>query len=605
MAQQDPGQEPTFDPVTPRKHPVVTALTYLGKPVMMVCDPVAKLCFPVFQAHWEKKYRSRYPRHAGKLLLLDLFLLSVVGALSVAAIFIKFIVPALPQPGTVEVHVEDGGPVTSGEPYAFTLRYANGTADAVASASASVLLPPWFVTELPRDVGGAVEVPIGEIASGASGTIAIKGRAFGAVGDVLRARAELSYWKDADSSAGVARSHGDVVVATSVADVEPVDDGPIVRGRQTAVRFAVHNGGNAPRRGDILTISVPQDFVLLGSEPEPRQPGTWVIPDLAPGATFPMTLNGYYRTSVRAPGAFIAATWADDGNGRRLLDHATKDPQRLESGFELTQVALSPTNGAIAEGDELSLRIRYRNGGDSPAAHVRISLTTDSDVLAEKKTYVWDEGVLPALALVQPGVEGAIEVVVRAAARFPAGNGAAGITIAPIATLSLADAPGRTVFIEAEPLTFVLTTTLSVDARAAYFLGGDQVGRGPLPLRSGETTKFRVLLALSNGVNAAHDVIVEAQLAPGATWTGRSSVNAGSALSYVPASGRVRWTIDALTAFAGRGSEPVLATFEVAVTPDADGTLPMLVRDITVTGTDAATGSRVRGTADDIIVPAR
>lgn len=132
------------------------------------------------------------------------------------------------------------------------------------------------------------------------------------------------------------------------------------------------------------------------------------------------------------------------------------------------------------------------------------------------------------------------------------------------------------------PLTLEIAGELRVTAAARYFTPeGDQVGRGPLPPRVGQTTKYWVTWDAKNLVRGADQVTVRAALPGGVEWTERMTATDGEAPTFDATSRTVTWAI-------GKLDRAMSASFELAVTPTAEqtGSFAALLGETTAQGVD-------------------
>jgi len=195
-----------------------------------------------------------------------------------------------------------------------------------------------------------------------------------------------------------------------------------------------------------------------------------------------------------------------------------------------------------------------------------------------------------------PGVEAevtqALSVRPRINPELAFGGGAVRI-VTPI-KIRYEDPNGQRVVIPLQSHVLNLQSDLSVVAFARYYsVEGDQIGRGPLPPKVGETTKYWVFIQLSNSLNPVKSIVVNARLQSGVVYTGRSSVTAGQGLRFT-GDGLMSWSLESMPDYKSDfKQERFGAAFEVAVTPTADqhGKVLHLIRDIEVQAKDGVTGS--------------
>ena len=136
-----------------------------------------------------------------------------------------------------------------------------------------------------------------------------------------------------------------------------------------------------------------------------------------------------------------------------------------------------------------------------------------------------------------------------------------------------------------------LGTFISLNAESHYYsTEGDQIGRGPLPPKVGKETKYWALLILNNGTAEASNVSVSATLAPGVTWTSKSSVTRGREPVYNPSTRTITWNVSSVPA-----SETVGIDFELSITPTESqrGSIPVLLTNIRASAVDSITNKNL------------
>ncbi len=143
-----------------------------------------------------------------------------------------------------------------------------------------------------------------------------------------------------------------------------------------------------------------------------------------------------------------------------------------------------------------------------------------------------------------------------------------------------------------------LGTFISLNAESHYYsTEGDQIGRGPLPPKVGKETKYWALLILNNGTAEASNVSVSATLAPGVTWTSKSSVTRGREPVYNPSTRTITWNVSSVPA-----SETVGIDFELSITPTESqrGSIPVLLTNIRASAVDSITNKNLTASAGSL-----
>ncbi|MDO8424926.1 MAG: hypothetical protein Q7T01_00175 [bacterium] len=119
------------------------------------------------------------------------------------------------------------------------------------------------------------------------------------------------------------------------------------------------------------------------------------------------------------------------------------------------------------------------------------------------------------------------------------------------------------------PLVLDVASDLRLTTFARYYTPeGDQLGRGPLPPRVGETTRYWVTWDVQAALRDAGRTVVRATLPPGVEWTNRTVAVAGERVTYDVATRTVLWVVDRVPRTIGAERPATSASFEVALTPD-------------------------------------
>ena len=616
------GRAQPQEPANPAAKPSVfsASIDVLGTAVRAVCDPVAKVCFPPLQRHWEKKYAQPWPeKYAHRMLILDFTLLTLIAFLLVAGALWQFVLPHPGGSGAVTLEITGPGEVHSGAVADFAVSYTNGSAEDIGGAMLKVRLPEGAVVSAEdveaqavaacdvSDAGTAEDVvahivciPVGMLPHGESRTAIIHARTYGGSGASLSASAEFTYWREGDTAPHTLRDNRIWAAGASVLRMTATGPERLVRGKQLTATFTVTNGSSRPVGPLALRLERPAEFVVAGLVPGAVR-GAWEIPLLAPGESTEVRVTGALSGAQRgeAPVLDLGAYVMDDGH-EVLLERARLNLNPLAAGFTVSQdIAASEQRGAFLPGERASVTVRYENTGSQTVRDVQVTLYVDGTLVANPmpQELTWTAAEVPALAAVAPGASGELK------AEFTA----RGDSSEPLEVYALAaytpDGETTTAKTSSVPTELPVATRIAVDAAALYYTStGDQLGIGPLPPRVGQTTKYRVVLNVTNASGDARGVMLEAHLPQHAEWTGRTSVAAGQSLDYLPLSRRVQWDIGELSAVAGAEDEGVGASFEVAITPEPGnaGSLMTLLESIRVRGVDAATGVSLAGTAPKV-----
>jgi len=604
------------------------------KPVYEVCDPVLKVCYSPFTLHWEKKYKGRYPDHAHKLLVLDMFLLAVIAALITGGIFSEQVLPSGLATPVVQLDLEAPSTVTSGVPVDLTFRYDNISTIAVGCVQLTVHLPPDTIVTGPVPAlessgkecfvdgsKGDLEAtearhdmlvfPQSDLASGDDDAVTVRATMYGGTGDRKTVWAELSYWEESKTEATRVslRREWEISGATFTFDVEAPED--VTRGQTHAVHVRYANRGADVLAGAIVRVEPPADFSIVGYSPAPTGRTEWRLGDLAPGETGTVSLYGYYRSlpaSQTSAPTFVVRGFAAVAGEETLVQlyRENTDPRASELSFALE---MTEPNGrqVLLPGETVLATVRYRNDGDRTLRDLAVQVEPGAPYVTEASgPFVWDKKSDPALSELLPGAEG----VLTTRLVLPSHITKEMLGVEPFPELYVSanasyrvDGDITPVRVDTQVIHLPISGHLELDGVAAYYTSeGDQIGTGPLPPKLGATTKYRVILSPSVTTSDVRGLTVEARLPENVEWTGRTSVSLGGAIDFLPSTRTVRWRSDLLPAWTGKGLPPAIATFEVAVTPTTtDVGKPMIMAEgITAHGTDGVTGLALHAELADI-----
>ncbi len=370
-----------------------------------------------------------------------------------------------------------------------------------------------------------------------------------------------------------------------------------------------------------LRVILPFDFTVTETVPDVAAGDRMLrfsLGDLAPGGGGLVTVRGLvYGTPGQRKTVLEQFSFWEAGkdsttvvaNRRNILIEPGSD-ENPATGFTLSAAIADPADAESLEpGASVAVSVRYQNRGTREIRDVAVRLKAPSALLTDlqPKNLAWDSRTVPALASVKAGEGGILTASfrIRPAIRPEdlGGEKSALITLSARSDYFLGDDRVRVLRTNSSRIAVPIKTVLGLDAAAFYFSpDGDQIGRGPLPPRVGETTKYTIVLHVTNTTGPVRDALLEAVLPEGVEWTGQTSVSAGSTLDYLPLSRGVRWQIGLLPAFADGLWPRVGASFEIALTPRAGdiGKIAALLSRIRLTGVDTAAGAKVYASAGDV-----
>ncbi|MBI2989784.1 MAG: hypothetical protein HYY51_01155 [Candidatus Magasanikbacteria bacterium] len=250
----------------------------------------------------------------------------------------------------------------------------------------------------------------------------------------------------------------------------------------------------------------------------------------------------------------------------------------------------------LKPGETDSLKIKLKNSGDTALKNLTFSVLlspelVDLSMLAkinhgflEKSTFNIDSGYNAGFSSLEVQEEIAInlDIPIR---KTPKGGTDLTMRLKPVLNADIS-ANGSSYRFERsfETPSAHIGTLLSLDAESRYFTNeGDQLGRGPLPPRVGEQTKYWVLINISNTSSRVRDLSFSAKIPEYIQWTGRSSVSKGNNLTFNDQNRLVSWSAASLEPYETVG---LYIELGLTPTPSQKGSFPILLSDIELNGTD-------------------
>ncbi|MBI4457997.1 hypothetical protein HY633_03485 [Candidatus Uhrbacteria bacterium] len=371
-----------------------------------------------------------------------------------------------------------------------------------------------------------------------------------------------------------------------------------------------------------LRVTLPTDAVVTSVAPAGAEDGRTVrfaLGDLAPGAAGTATVHALLYGGLGQTETILGQlTFWEAGktspttqtSRAEVVIEGGADEANAATGLTVSVDVTQPLGAeALAPGQTVAFAVRYQHRGTRPLYGLRLRLQAPDSLIeaVSPAELTWDKASTAELAEVQPGSSGEVtgSFVVRSGLR-PADLVAAGgssLVLKAQADYFYGNDRARLLRTSSRPLTIPLKTILGVEAAAFYFSpDGDQLGRGPLPPRAGQTTKYWIFLHVTNSLSLVTGALLEASLPEGVEWTGRVSVSAGQTLDYLPMSRGLRWQIGMVPAFSNGDGSRIGASFEVALTPGLKevGSVPTLISGIRASGFDASSAATVHATAADV-----
>ncbi|MDB5237942.1 MAG: protein of unknown function with transrane region [Candidatus Kaiserbacteria bacterium] len=544
----------------------------------------------------------------------------------------------------IDIAVSGPSEIAGGEATKLQLVVTNHNSVALELAELVITYPPGtrspsdFKTDFPSQ-----RIPLGTIEPGGTRQGTISAVFAGAQGTHATVKVELEYHITGSNAVFLADSDYDVAFGSSPVTVAVDGNTETVSGQEMFFTVDVGSNASAPIKDMLVHIDYPFGFTFKSSDPAPIATGLWSVGDLSPGQHKEIAVRGilsgepgdsrvfHITTGTRAVSTALAIDTPLSNNSYPLAisqpflgltisvnKNTTSTTTPGQSGFDggpnsAAAVASLGTSSVISPGDTVSISVEYTNhlateindaiivarlsglqiDGSTVGTADGFYRSTDNTVLWDKTT---TNGVLKTLA---PGAKGTVSFTFKVPSSADlknVSNPHLDISVnAAGKRLSDTGVPQNLQSVAQQRLK--LATDLELNAQALYY-ANPFVSTGPLPPTAGTETTYALVFTITNTTNALTGAKVTATLPPYVRWIGSHAPSTES-LIFNQADGTFTWNVGDIAPGVGtNGLAPRQMAISIGFTPSTSqiGEQPSLVKNITLTGTDAATGKVIKKT---------
>lgn len=488
--------------------------------------------------------------------------------------------------------------ITTGGSSTLTFRFENTSDETIRDVKLQFEFPVHFLVssiESPDATGIELNTyDLGDIAPTQYGTIHIKGTMFGDVGSEQTFTTILTFTYGENNTTNEKRLEHIFTPTKSTLKLDLSLPEYMIANQQINGEISYINTGDVTFPDIAITPTWPESFKLISSDPALRKDKAFHATGIDPGDTGIISFVGILGDTNDSTFTFTPAfEFADASYIQDILRDFVKI---LPSPLEISHSASS----VITPGDTATFNISYKNTSSYPLRNVIIRLSANNGIFSTAKMidgyYVAD-----SIDEIAPNESGSAQISIPVHSTFAS---SLGVNIS-LQTKSSAEFTFKPDGIDIETNTFgnTLSTPVSSPISLSSFgrywtANGDQLGRGFLPPRVGETTKIWVFWNLTGTTNELSNMKIEADLGQGVTFTGRQSVSAGSAV--YSQNGSVIWSVGQI---APTNTGTVIgAAFEVEIAPVTDqiGTSPILIYAPYVSAKDTFTGAVISDAGESV-----
>ncbi len=512
--------------------------------------------------------------------------------------------------------------VVAGEEVVYTLTYRNTTNTPFRQARLEVSYPDKFIILDTYPVASSTNNSvweIGEIPPLSTQTVKIKGIILGPTDTTGVILANLTY-VPANFSSEFKKEATLAVTIKDIGldfDIDYLKSALVGEENEVLVRFKAREKNFI---NSFRLLIEPEEGVEVANEEkykksdlanfnQPR-PGVWEIKEIKPEDNV-LPLNIIF--SDQATGERIVKlkfeTLGPDNNYYQFKEE-NLDFEVLKSDLNLTLIINgSRQDQGVDFGQTLNYSIVYNNKGETDMKDVAIMAVLESDFLdwsslddklggqRRGNTIIWTKEELPALAEISQHDEGTIDFSIKVAAvdKIEPGKNY------EIKSYTQFSVGGRATSTTSEDnrsniIINKINSDLNLNEEVRYFNDDNiTVGNGPLPLRVGEKTSFKVYWTVTNTLHELEEVKVAASLPPYVSWDDKSRATVGN-IYYDAENHRVIWDIGRMPLSLFRAD----AEFNIGVVPTTDdvGKIIVLKPGSRLTAKDTVTDAEITRITD-------
>lgn len=528
------------------------------------------------------------------------------------------------SPGNIDISVTGPLQIQSGEPTELQVAVVNRNRVALELADLVIKYPDG--TRSPTDLVTNLKeqrISLGNIEPGGRRQGTVSAVFAGEEGNRAAVKVELEYRLQNSNSIFAAETNYSVIFSSSPITLTIDGNEETIAGQPLEFNISVASNADAVVKDVLFSATFPFGFTVQSSDPKPKQGNVWELGDLRPGEKKKVTIRGAVsgESGDERVFRFTAGTRKspeDKAISAILADyahHLTISNPFLGLGIVFKQD--SGQGGAVVSPSEtVNASVTYEN-------HLATSLTdvvivaqltgieidgstvksNDGFYRSSDRVMYWDKASEPALANLAAGAKGTLNFSFQ----MPDNETLTDIrdpkvTITAQAAAKRVDQANVPETLQATAKgTVRVASDLQLVAQGLYY-SNPFGSTGPMPPKANSETTYAIVFSLINTTNKIEGAIVKATLPPYVRWTGTYSPSSAD-ITFNQTDGTLTWKAGTIEPNTGvGGSVPKQAAIVIGFTPSTSqiGSQPPLVRSVTLTGKDSATGADVTRSVQDL-----
>ncbi len=465
------------------------------------------------------------------------------------------------------------------------ISYPNGASDNVAD-----------YIRLPR-------ITIGTIKPGETITKNIKVVLFGDERSNRNIKISLEYHPE--SSNAIFTKEKEYVVNISSAPLSLSIDAPDTVTSDQPVSFTVKATLNTtlPEGDTMMQLTYPNNFIYESAVPEPSFGNSmWRLDTLSITKPVSVVVKGRIVGQDQDQQVFhvyTGTTKPDDKSTINVVYNSLIHTVTIIKPFIEANVLVDDT---ASSGENMNVRIAWANNLSTKITDGEIIVNIGgnafdrSSILSSQGFFdslnnriIWDKNSIPDLENIEPGEKGEVNFSLKSISLLGSQSSIKDPQITFDVSIKGRQPSLGSTFTDVNNFSKKVVKILSdfqIASSASYKAGS-------FPPKAESETKYNVTWTLSNSTNAISGAVARAALPIYVKWVASASPKEN--VTYNDATREVIWNIGSVRANTG-GSYNREATFTIALNPSISqiGSIPQLMKDLFLSGTDVFTGSDVK-----------
>ena len=461
------------------------------------------------------------------------------------------------------------------------ISYPNGASDNVAD-----------LVRLPR-------INIGTIKPGETITKNIKVVLFGDEKSDRNVKISLEYHPEGSNA--IFTKDKDYSVNISSAPLSLTIDAPDTATSDQPVSFTVKATLNTtlPNADTVMQLTYPNNFVYESATPLPTFGNSmWSLSTLSLTNPISVVVKGRIIGEDKDQQVFHVYAGTTKQNDKSTIDivyNSLLHTVTVTKPFIEANIVVDETSSL---GDVVNVKINWANNLPNRITDGQIIANLSGNVYDRSSVdpsggffdslnnrIVWDKNSNNDLANIEPGASGEVSFSVRSLSQKDVPNNIMNPQIAIDVSIKGSEPSLGSTFAEIDNFSkkvVKILSNLQIASSATY-------KEGAFPPKAEKQTKYNVTWSLFNGTNDISGAVARAALPVYVTWIGNASQREN--VTYNESTREVIWDIGAVKANTG-GVNTREATFTIALNPSLSqvGSIPQLMKEVSITGTDVFSG---------------